>query len=321
MEAHGMKRLCLMMLCVLVLSVAAQGASFDCGKAATKVEKLICADTETSKLDREMQSAYQDAYKHTADPVGLKLEQRRWLRVRNVCRDTPCLARIYRARLARLNEILSESQPCFRLLERQWPEVQSGHYPVCLAYLKSLNHFCAEPPPTCERKLDPTIKELSLPKWEEIDPKAYLEVIAQMLTSPSYRVTQVWRPLNPEIKARILEGKTQMWQAWIDLDHDGKVEHVVRFGDGGCMSGARTKQGLYVGGNYHLAVVDEHITQVDIRFDYLGVGEVLLYDGRAYLFKESFLGMGLTFSLEEPFRVSVTDTGNAESVCVFQYLK
>jgi len=35
-----MKRLLLILLCGMALSFTAQAASFDCGKAATKVEKL-----------------------------------------------------------------------------------------------------------------------------------------------------------------------------------------------------------------------------------------------------------------------------------------
>src|SRR3990167_6280936 len=40
----------------LVPSIPAQAASFDCAKAATKVEILICADAELSKLDDELKT-------------------------------------------------------------------------------------------------------------------------------------------------------------------------------------------------------------------------------------------------------------------------
>lgn len=39
------------LLCLVAVPV--QAASFDCGKAGTKVEKLVCADAELSKLDED----------------------------------------------------------------------------------------------------------------------------------------------------------------------------------------------------------------------------------------------------------------------------
>jgi uncharacterized protein len=42
----------------LVLEFTAQAASFDCGKAGTKVEKIVCSDADLSKLDEELNAAY-----------------------------------------------------------------------------------------------------------------------------------------------------------------------------------------------------------------------------------------------------------------------
>ncbi len=39
----------------------AQAASFDCGKAKTRVEKLICANAELSKLDEQLSREYKAA--------------------------------------------------------------------------------------------------------------------------------------------------------------------------------------------------------------------------------------------------------------------
>ena len=54
---NGMK--CILNLFgLLVLTLPVQAASFDCAKAGTKVEKLICGDAGLSKLDDELAAAY-----------------------------------------------------------------------------------------------------------------------------------------------------------------------------------------------------------------------------------------------------------------------
>lgn len=210
-------------------------------------------------------------------------------------------------------------QPCFKLLKREWPQVESGNYPVCRDFLKSLNSFCDEPPPTCERKIHPKSKRLALPKWEELDPKEYLKVIEQMLND-NYENTQVWNPIPPITVENINHGKAHLWHAWVDLDHDGKREHVLRFDEGGCNPIPPHRRGFY-GFNYRMSVVDERISRVDSRYNYVQTTrDVLLHDGRAYVLRY-FAGDDDTFSLQEPFHVSETGGRDAISVCEFQYLK
>jgi uncharacterized protein len=48
---------------VLTIATNMHAASFDCGKAASEVEKLICGDDELSKLDDSLSEAYQEALK------------------------------------------------------------------------------------------------------------------------------------------------------------------------------------------------------------------------------------------------------------------
>lgn len=38
--------------------IEAQAASFDCDKAATKIEKMICSDKELGSLDEDLLKAY-----------------------------------------------------------------------------------------------------------------------------------------------------------------------------------------------------------------------------------------------------------------------
>ena len=46
-------------------------ASFDCAKAVTNIEKMICSDAELSKLDEELSKAYSEVLKKVSDPVNV----------------------------------------------------------------------------------------------------------------------------------------------------------------------------------------------------------------------------------------------------------
>lgn len=91
-------------LMVLCLPFAAQSASFDCEKASTAVERLICSSSHLSELDAELSQRYEKALPFssispTNEPVVRK-QQREWLRnVRNKCKDQSCLISAYRARI------------------------------------------------------------------------------------------------------------------------------------------------------------------------------------------------------------------------------
>jgi uncharacterized protein len=78
--------------------------SFDCTKASTGQERLICSDRELSKLDVDMASAYANARQKAADVNALKAEQRLWLRnSQKTCSDKDCLVAAYQSRIAELN--------------------------------------------------------------------------------------------------------------------------------------------------------------------------------------------------------------------------
>jgi uncharacterized protein YecT (DUF1311 family) len=73
-----------------LLSTQATAASFDCKKAASWVEKTVCANPELSKLDEEMAKAYHDALV-SLSPEGQKETkeyQKQWLKERvSSCED------------------------------------------------------------------------------------------------------------------------------------------------------------------------------------------------------------------------------------------
>ena len=79
--------------------------SFDCTKAATKIEKLICSSVEVSQLDAQMASAYAQARKNLEPKY---LGQVAWLKdTRNQCGDVSCLASAYKDRNEGLQRLAS----------------------------------------------------------------------------------------------------------------------------------------------------------------------------------------------------------------------
>lgn len=88
----------------LILVSPAQAASFDCGKATSKIEKLICGDDELSKIDETLSEAYLQALKKSEDKQKATKYQRQWLKeVRNTCQDAECIKNVSNIRIKELN--------------------------------------------------------------------------------------------------------------------------------------------------------------------------------------------------------------------------
>jgi len=84
-------------------------ASFDCKKAHTYVEKTICKDDQKfnyglSKLDRHMDAAYHILLMRSDGPEAIRVEQRRWLKERNTCKNYDCLKKAYLDRLRTMHK-------------------------------------------------------------------------------------------------------------------------------------------------------------------------------------------------------------------------
>ena len=79
-------------------------ASFDCSKASSPTEKMICSDGTLSQLDGVLGDAYRKAKDRAASKAELKQKQNRWLPTRNACHDRKCIQRAYELRIKELNE-------------------------------------------------------------------------------------------------------------------------------------------------------------------------------------------------------------------------
>ncbi|NHL65975.1 hypothetical protein EIB72_06180 [Burkholderia ambifaria] len=91
---------------------------FDCSKAATNVEHLICKNPDLMKLDATVNRGYvamlltdsrEISYQ---DPV--RLDQINWITmVRNSCRDNACLLKAYRSRIADIKGRIASTYPSY----------------------------------------------------------------------------------------------------------------------------------------------------------------------------------------------------------------
>lgn len=126
-------------------------ASFDCNKAKSDTEKLICKDTETSALDAKLQQAYKAAQAAT-DDAGKKTlteEQRHWIAyTRDLCADEACLQQAYTARIALLArnekyiidktscEVPAGSNECVNVVAYRDPSIRIRSFNQSLAQAK-----------------------------------------------------------------------------------------------------------------------------------------------------------------------------------------
>ncbi len=82
-------------------------SSFDCAKATTKIEKVICANPKLSELDEKLSALYKKALELSPVPEDSKEQQRAWVKGwRDTCKDAACLERAYVSRISDLEKDL-----------------------------------------------------------------------------------------------------------------------------------------------------------------------------------------------------------------------
>lgn len=94
----------------------ASAASFDCGRAATRVERLICADLSLAMLDGSVSEIYWLLMQRSSASGrdALQRTQRAWLARRDACGDTSCLENLYEQRNRQLRSALERRDRLLR---------------------------------------------------------------------------------------------------------------------------------------------------------------------------------------------------------------
>ena len=102
----------------LVVAVAFASAgraaetSFDCGKASSRIEQMVCKNVSLNHLDSQLASAYAGALDRTLHKDGIVAKQRAWLRQRDDCTDEKCLAAKYQQQIAFLSDVSEDPAIC-----------------------------------------------------------------------------------------------------------------------------------------------------------------------------------------------------------------
>jgi uncharacterized protein len=100
----------------VVFAVSAEAASFDCARASTKVEHLVCDDQKLSELDSKLGQAYRDVLSKANEDQKQQViaEQKHWLKfTRDVCDKATCLKHAYWSRLAALETYFGPRSPLY----------------------------------------------------------------------------------------------------------------------------------------------------------------------------------------------------------------
>lgn len=87
----------------VIATVAPIAPSFDCAKASTDVERMICNSQELARADAELAPLYRAALESAPDKQAFKDEGKDWIRLRNGCYDEACLSHMYQTRIKQLS--------------------------------------------------------------------------------------------------------------------------------------------------------------------------------------------------------------------------
>lgn len=231
-----MKKGWIIWLGAMVLISTAQAASFDCDKAQSKIEKLICMDTGLSALDDALSKVYRETLGLAQNRQKAIKEQQRWLKeIRNACHDADCLKKVYQDRIDELAQVTEKSVSKPKPKPRFTIPIGKG-WSVCEGYTRFLNAQPeSEPLPLCHPKLSPAFPDLKEPDWEEIDISSHLELTyaLEKLTSPGRhdRPVDSFEHWKPVFEQQVKSGETipRLRRVRLALIDGGPVETILAY--------------------------------------------------------------------------------------------
>jgi uncharacterized protein len=177
----------LVLFVALIVSYASNtyAASFDCLKASTAVERMICADPEVSKLDEDLNVKYKEQLLKATKSDLIRQRQHYWLKKRNSCNNIGCINIYYHKRIAELIEREKELKDL--RLKLEIPK-----------YSKD------ESPAFCTRLLD------SIKRWEDVTILAPI-VTANTIDDPMLR--KHFKRCDPLKFIKSVEIEPRIWNA------------------------------------------------------------------------------------------------------------
>ena len=288
---------------VAALSGALQAASFDCAKAAAPIEKLICSDETTSKLDADLAVAYKAAMEKADNKDALKQQQRTWLKEkRNLCKDADCLKQSYQLRIDELTHSstsVADNKGSVKT-EIEAPDkkfitftlVEGDGYPLCKEYVEMLNKTQYTEIPACNRKILPEFKNFQEIAWVEMTNKEEMIKISKERAEIQAALNPAAskQTFSPHIKIKLInEDKLKVFLYKIDLNKDDIDEVIYRYFTNSTYDYA--KYG-YCGTNNTYYVDDSTISLDSIKpsssdpyrvFNFNGSSELFIYGRNLYV--------------------------------------
>ena len=216
-----------MSVCALLFIQHAMASAMDCTKAATVVEKTICANTGLYELDTQMGEVYRQLMKASVETrAQLRGAQRLWLKTRNECaEDVSCLDQRYREQL--------------KSLQAQWAEVvarqPSGVDKEVLDDLQKRVQVASQSDP--EFALERTLASLTIKSPEtlfsaEPDNDQFSDKTHFPKRIPKGVSPDEWKALSAtDFEADTALGPTSF--TLLDLDNDGPRDLIVQTYTGG----------------------------------------------------------------------------------------
>lgn len=104
-------------LIALMTVISGKAASFECAKATSQVERLICSNSELSELDDVMTSAYRKVFDVPNMAEKVRSDQRQWLEKRKSCSDSACMKELY---VDRVVDLLMSVGGCHDVTDANW---------------------------------------------------------------------------------------------------------------------------------------------------------------------------------------------------------
>lgn len=96
---------------LLFVSCSSMAASFDCSKASTDVEHMICDNPTISSFDDDMAKAYKAALNRNPDDVAvIRKLQRDWLKMRDGIKDKVELSLAYQFQILGMNNLVPDDE-------------------------------------------------------------------------------------------------------------------------------------------------------------------------------------------------------------------
>lgn len=239
-----MKRRLIIFAC-LVSVFPAYAASFDCAKATTKVEKLICDNPTISELDDDLGKAYQEAINKANEKQKQRLvtEQKYWLKhTRNICTDEPCFRQAYSSRLATLAIFFAPKQPA---QGGDWIYRDGGGKSelLCQDLLKRLNYYYHQNElldEQCSWDVVVSYPKFTEPPWTVLDPLKHEELIVNLMKYDQeggeayFHLRPGLKEQNPDsvYRNRAVDfidqgGRLLMWRTRL-IQHDGTEQTIVQ---------------------------------------------------------------------------------------------